>query len=203
MGALPFSPGVVAVAGSRSLPLEASALVAAVAGELVVGGCSLVVGCCAGADAAVLAALAGAGGCAAGAPLRVLCAWGPGGAGAGPASAVGAVLVAAGVGVPVVWWSGGGPDVPLRARLSRRTVPVVAEASAGCVVFPASPAVAGSGSWLAASAAADRGLPVITFPLGFPPAELPELGAGAWVPLGLGGVWTSAWRWAPGQEGLF
>jgi hypothetical protein len=127
--------------------------------------------------------LAGGGGCAAGAPLRVLCAWGPGGAGAGPASAMGAVLAAAGAGAPVTWWAGGGPDVPLRARLTRRTAAVVAEASVGCVVFPASPAVA-------------RGLlPVVAFPLGFPVVTLPELGG-----RGLGacmgpGVWARAWRW--------
>jgi hypothetical protein len=200
MGALPFSPGVVAVAGSRRLPLEASALVSAVARELVAGGCSIVCGCCAGADAAVLAALAGAGGCAAGAPLRVLCTWGPGGAGAGLASAVGAVLTAAGAGVPVIWWSGGGPDVPLRARLAARTRAVVAEASAGCVVFPASPSLAGSGSWLAAQCAVARSLPVVAFPLSFPAAALPELGAGAWVPVGGSRGWAEAWRWslAPG-----
>lgn len=39
MGALPFSPGLVAVAGSRSLPPEASAVVSTVAGELVTSGC--------------------------------------------------------------------------------------------------------------------------------------------------------------------
>jgi predicted GIY-YIG superfamily endonuclease len=200
MGALPFPAGVVAVAGSRSLPLEASAVVAAVARELVAGGCSLVVGCCVGADAAVLAALAGAGGAAAGAPFRVLCAWGPGGAGAGPTSAMGTVLAAAGAGVPVVWWSGDGPDVPLRARLAARTRAVVAEASAGCVVFFDSPA--SRGSLLAAQVAVERSLPVVAFPVGFAPAQLPELGAGVWVPVGLGGVWIGAWRWSP-APGLF
>jgi hypothetical protein len=60
-------------------------------------------------------------------------------------------------------WAGGGPDVPLWARLAARTQAVVAEASA-LVVFPASPAVA-------------RGLlPVVAFPLGFPVVALPELG---------------------------
>jgi hypothetical protein len=202
MGALPFPAGVIAVAGSRSLPPEASAVVAAVAGELVAGGCSLVVGCCAGADAAVLAALAGAGGCAAGAPLRVLCAWGPGGAGAGPTSAVGKVLAAAGAGVPVTWWSGGGPDVPLRVRLAARTRAVVAEAST-LVVFPSSPAVVGSGSWLAARVAVERELQVVAFPLGFPAAELTKLGTGVWVPVGGAGVWARAWRWVAGQSELF
>lgn len=212
MGALPFSPGVVAVVGSRRLPPEASALVAAVAGELVAGGCSIVVGCCAGADAAVLAALAGAGGYAAGAPLRVLAAFGP----VSPPwpaahytapgasrdySAVAAVADALLAGADVRWWAGGGPDVPLRARLAARTRAVVAEASA-LVVFPASPAVAGSGTWLAARLATDRGLPVVAFPLGFPPAELTELGAGQWVALPGPRVWIGAWRWSP-APGLF
>jgi hypothetical protein len=198
MGTLPFPAGVVA--GSRSLPPEASALVSAVAREFIAGGCSMVCGCCVGTDAAVLAALAGAGGCAAGAPLRVLCAWGPGGAGAGPTSAVDIVLAAAGAGVPVTRWAGGGPDVPLRARLAARTRVVVAEASAGCVVFFGSPA--SRGSLLAAQVAVERSLPVVAFPVRFPAAALPELGAGTWVPVGGSGVWTSAWRWVP-APGLF
>lgn len=212
MGALPFPAGVVAVAGSRRLPPEASALVSAVTRELVAGGCSLVVGCCAGADAAVLAALTGAGGCAAGAPLRVLAAFGP----VSPPwpaahytapgasrdhSAVAAVANALLAGADVRWWAGGGPSVPLRARLVARTRAVVAEASA-LVVFPASPAVVGSGSWLAVSAAVERSLPVVAFPLGFPAVSLPSLGAGTWVPVGGAGVWSGAWRWAPGP-GLF
>jgi hypothetical protein len=211
--ALPFAPGAVAVAGSRSLPPEACAVVSAVARELIAGGCSIVTGCCVGADAAVLTALAGAGSCAAGAPLRVLAAFGP----VSPPwpaahytapgasrdySAVAAVAEALLAGADVRWWAGGGSDVPLRARLSRRTRAVVAEASA-LVLLPSSPAVVGSGSWLAASAAADRGLPVVAFPLGFPAAALPSLGAGAWVPVGGSGVWAGAWRWMPGQGELF
>jgi hypothetical protein len=217
MGALPFSPGVVAVAGSRSLPPEASAVVAAVARELVVGGCSIVTGCCVGADAAVLTALAGTGSCAAGAPrgtpsLRVLATFGP----VSPPwpvarytapgasrdhSAVAAVADALLAGADVRWWAGGGPSVPLRARLAARTRAVVAEAST-LVLFPASPAVAGSGSWLAAQCAVARSLPVVAFPLGFPPAALPSLGAGAWGPVGSAGVWAGAWRWVP-APGLF
>jgi hypothetical protein len=210
--AFPFAPGIVAVAGSRRLPLEASVVVSAVAGELVAGGCSIACGCCLGADAAVLAALAGTGGCAAGAPLRVLAAFGP----VSPPwpaahytapgasrdhSAVAAVADALLAGADVRWWAGGGPDVPLRARLAARTRAVVAEASA-LVLFPASPTVVGSGSWLAASAAADRGLPVVVFPWGFAPAELPELGTGVWVSVGSAGVWAGAWFWRP-APGLF
>ena len=92
--------------------------------------------------------------------------------------------------------------MPLRARLAARTRAVVAGAST-LVVFPASPSVAGSGSWLAASAAADRGLPMVAFPLGFPAASLPWLGTGVWAPVGGAGVWAEAWRWVAGQSELF
>ena len=201
MGALPFPRGVVAVAGSRRLSPEASALVAQVARELVASGCSLVVGCCVGADSAVLSSVPGALGAALpGRAVRVLCAFGPGGAGAGPASAVRAVLAAEASGVPVRWWAGGGLSVPLVARLARRTRAVVAEASAGLVLFPASPS--SRGSWLAAAAAVARGLPVVVFPVGFCSAELPALRVGRWVPVGGAGVWDSAWRWVPGQIAL-
>ncbi|MCA1602814.1 MAG: hypothetical protein LC776_14670 [Acidobacteria bacterium] len=197
MGALPFPAGVVAVAGSRRLSPEASALVAQVARELVASRCSLVVGCCVGADAVALVSVPGAPGRA----VRVLCAWGPGGAGAGPASAVGPVLAAARAGVQVAWWAGGGPSVPLVARLARRTRAVIAEASAALVVFPASSVVAGSGSWLAAAAAVERGLQVVVFPfpVRFSAAELPALGVGRWVATAGAGVWDSAWQWVPGQ----
>lgn len=202
MGTLPFPRSVVAVAGSRRLPPEPSALVAQVARELVAGGCSLVVGCCVGADAAVLAPVPGALGAALpGRAVRVLCAWGPGGAGAGPTSAGRAVLAAEASGVSIRWWAGGGPSVPLVARLARRTRAVVAEASAGLVVFPASPS--SRGSWLAAAAAVARGLPVLVFPVGFAAELLPQLGVGRWVPAGGAGMWDSAWRWVPDQDGLF
>jgi TRAP-type C4-dicarboxylate transport system permease small subunit len=111
------------------------------------------------------------------------------------------VLAAAGAGVPVTWWAGGGPSVPLRARLSRRTRAVVAEASAGCMVFFGSPV--SRGSLLAAQVAVERELPVVAFPLGFPAVALPALRAGAWVPVGGAGVWARAWRWVAGQSELF
>lgn len=209
MGALPFPAGVVAVAGSRRLPPEASALVAQVARELVAGGCSLVVGCCVGADEAVLASV----GRAVPGVLRVLAAFGPisppwraarySAPGASrDLSAVAAVADALLAGADVRWWAGGGPSVPLVARLARRTRAVVAEASAGLVVFTASPVVAGSGSWLAAAAAVGRGLPVVVFPVGFSAAQFPPIGIGRWVPAGGAGVWDSAWRWVPGQLAL-
>jgi hypothetical protein len=180
--------GVVAVAGSRSLPSGGAQLVASVAHSLVAAGASLVVGCAVGADAAVVTAVPPA-------VLQVLAAFGPGGAGAWSGSAVSAVWAFAATGGAVVWWAGGGPAVPLRARLAARTRAVVAKASAGLVVFFGSPA--SRGSVLAAQLAAARGLPVVTFPLGFAPAQLPLRGCGFWTPAGGSGVWAAAWVWVP------
>lgn len=201
---LPFPPGVVAVAGSRSLPPQASALVGRVSRALVRGGCSLVVGCCVGADAAVLSS---------GVPasvLRVFAAFGPVSPpwraarycapGASSLSAVSAVASALLAGSPVVWWAGGGPSVPLGVRLAARTRAVVAQASAGLVVFFGSPF--SRGSLLAAGCAVARSLPAVAFPVGFPGSALPSLGAGAWAPVGGRGVWSSAWRWVPAQAGV-
>jgi hypothetical protein len=194
--------GVVAVAGSRSLPLEASALVAAVCRSLVASGRSLVVGCCSGADAAVLGcAVAPSGRGVPAARVSCLCAFGPGGSGAGPASAVSAVEAFAAAGGSVAWWAGGPSSVPLSARLAARTRAVVAQASAGCVVFFASPL--SRGSLLAARCAVSRGLPVFAFPVGFAGRLLPSLGAGAWVPVSGSGVWAEAFRWVSGQMGIF
>jgi hypothetical protein len=177
-------PLVAAVAGSRSLPPGGAPLVASVACSLVAAGASLVVGCAVGADAAVVSAVPPA-------ALRILAAFGPGGAGAWAGSAVSTVWAFAATGGAVVWWAGGGPAVPLRARLAARTRAVVAEASAGLVVFFASPA--SRGSVLAAQLAAARGLPVVAFPLGLAPAQLPPLGCGSWVPAGGSGGWAGAW----------
>lgn len=189
-----FTGGVVAVAGSRALPAGGAALVAEAARFLAGSGCSLVVGCCRGADAAVLSAVPAT-------RVRVLCAFGPAGQGAGSASAVGPVLAFAASGGAVAWWAGGGAAVPLFARLARRTRAVVLSASSGLVLFPSSPE--SRGSWLAADLAAARGLPVVVVPLGFSPSLLPLLGAGGWVRVKSSGVFAGAWRWVPGQGGLF
>jgi hypothetical protein len=182
------SGGVVAVAGSRLLPPGGAQRVAGVARSLVAAGGSLVVGCAVGADAAVVAAVPPA-------ALQVLAAFGPGGAGAWAGSAVSTVRAFAAAGGAVVWWAGGGPAVPLRARLAARTRAVVAEASAGLVVFFGSPMSRGAA--LATRCAVARGLPVLAFPLGFAPAQLPLLGYGSWVPAGGSGVWAGAWVWLP------
>jgi hypothetical protein len=186
---------VVALAGSRSLPAGGAALVSRVAGALVRSSRSLVVGCCAGADAAVLTSSAAIPGC-----VRCLCAFGPGGVGAGPASAVAAVQFFAAAGGSVYWWAGGSSALPLRVRLAARTRAVVLSASA-LVVFFGSPS--SRGSLLAASVAASCGLPVIAFPLSFPSSALPLLGTGSWAPVDGSGLWADAWRWAAGQGALF
>ena len=188
--ALAAAPGgVVALAGSRSLPPGGAGLVAGVARSLVSAGAVLVVGCAAGADAVVLAAVPPG-------SVRVFAAFGPGGAGdAGSASAVPVVSRFAAAGGSVVWWAGGGATRPLRARLTARTAAVVSAASVGRVVFLGSPV--SRGSLLAAGFAAARGLPVVAFPLGFPPAQLPLLGPGVWRPAGGTGLWASASVWAP------
>lgn len=188
-----FSSGVVAVAGSRSLSVSGSAVVARVARELVASGCSLSVGCCVGVDVAALSAVPVT-------ALRVFAAFGPGGAGACQWSAVAPVSAVAAQGGSVVWWAGGGCSVPLAARLAARTRAVVSAASSGVVAFFASPASRGSA--LACRFAAGHALPVVAFPLGFPGGALPVLGAGAWAPVSGAGVWAAAWRWVPAQQGL-
>lgn len=187
-------PGVVAVAGSRALPASGSALVVRVASDLAAGGASFVVGCCSGADAALLSAVPGLV-----PPSLVSClaVFGPGGIGASPASAVGRVAAFAQVGGSVQWWSGGPASVPLWARLANRTRAAAGLASAGLVVFFASPA--SRGSLLACRCALSRGLPVVAFPVGFPADRLPLLGAGHWVQSGnLGGF-----KWVENQAVIF
>lgn len=187
-------PGVVAVAGSRALPASGSGLVVRVASDLAAGGASFVVGCCSGADAALLSAVPGSV-----PPSLVSClaAFGPGGVGAGPASAVVQVSNFARCGGAVQWWAGGAASVPLWVRLANRTRAVVGSASAGLVVFFASPS--SRGSLLACRCALSRGLPVVAFPVGFSAQKLPALGVGQWVQFGhLGGL-----KWVENQTVIF
>lgn len=192
VSALPAVPGgVVALAGSRRLPAGAAGVVSGVACALAAAGFAVAVGCCVGADSAVLSSVPVP-------ALRVFCAFGPAGAGACGLSAVAPVVAVAASGGSVSWWAGGGCAAPLRARLSARSRAVVAAASVGLVVFFGSVPGPRSGSLLAARAAAARSLPVLAVPLGFSGSALPLL-----VP---GGVWRAAggglWRWCP-PVGLF
>jgi len=187
-----LSSGPVAVAGSRALPAGGAAQVSQVCQALVAGGRQLVVGCATGADQAAVQLV----------PVKAVqlfAAFGPGGAGAGPASAVSTVARYAGAGGAVTWWAGGGPGKCLSVRLVRRTRAVVGAAGAGLVVFFASPS--SRGSLLAARFALARGLPVLAVPVGLPASGLPLLGPGSWSAVG-GGV-CSSWVWVPGQASLF
>lgn len=172
-------PGVLAVAGSRALPAFGSALVVRVASLFAANGASFVVGCCTGADAALLSAVPGA------VPpslVRCLAAFGPSGAGACSASATKAVFSFISSGGSVAWWAGGAASVPLRSRLANRTRSVIASADSGLIVFFSSPG--SRGSVLACRCAVKKGLPVLAFPVGFSGKKLPDLGAGSWVKTG-------------------
>ncbi len=186
--------GVVAVAGSRALPASGSALVVRVVADLAAGGFSLVVGCCAGADAAVLSAV----------PcfvppsfVRCFAAFGADGVGACGSSAVVPVSRFASAGGVVNWWAGGSSAEALPVRLAARTRAVVFSASAGLVVFFSSPS--SRGSLLACRLAVGRGLPVVAFPLGFSAANLPVLGAGSWAAFGQNG----GFKWVEDQKNIF
>jgi hypothetical protein len=187
-------PGVVAVAGSRALPAAGSALVVRVASDLAAGGASLAVGCCSGADAALLSAVPGSV-----PPSMVHCfaAFGPGGEGVGPFSAAAAVQAFAAAGGSVSWWAGGPASVQLRSRLAGRTRAVIGAADAGLVAFFGSPS--SRGSLFACRCALSRGLPVVVFPVGFSAAELPSLGLGSWVPCDAFG----GFEWVKNQAEIF
>lgn len=200
----PLVLGSVAVGGSRLLPPGGAALVARVVRELLMAGHPVLTGCAVGADAAAVAAAG-----AAHAPrLTVFAAHGPvspswrapNGRYCAPGSWSGSALSGIAshclAGGPVVWWAGGGHAVPLVARLSRRTVAMVGEASR-VVTFWGSPS--SRGTLLGARTASLRGLPVFAFPLGFAGAALPPLGPGRWRPVGRAGVWASAWAWDPAR----
>lgn len=182
--------GCIAIVGGRQVPSAVVEQVAEVACMLVARGHSLVTGCATGADrAAIAAALAGRVPLAS---LQVLAAFGPGGEGACQVSAITSVEAFAARGGGVIWWAGGGPGVPVRARLAERAARVVAIASGGLVAFQP-----GAGSWRACRLAVRRGLPVVVFD-----RVLQSLGAGRWVPCPGGGVWSQAWHWCP-EPSLF
>lgn len=207
----------VVVCGSRGLPFSGIQLVASLVGSLLKHQRPLVVGCASGADRAALdMALF-----MAPSLVSVLAAFGPSGSGsAGPASAVSTVQAAARAGVPVTWWAGGGPSVPLRARLAARSLAAVRRGAdsgpgAGLVaVVGAFPSrtwsgrgpwrSCGSGSWSSVAAAAALGVKASVFPVGelagCSCADLPALpsGPGRWVAAG-SGIWDSGWVWVPAK----
>ena len=205
---------LVGFAGSRSLPSfsVSGGLVARVVGSVVASGRGVAVGCCVGADAAVLSARLRRRfpSSSSGSALSVFAVGGACGSGFWSGSAWWAVSLAAvlavspGSGcfapVSVRWWAGGAASVPLRARLAARSSALVSAVAAGgagsgLVVFLASPSSVGSVR--SARLAAAAGLPVVVFPVGFAASALPSLGAGGWVPAAAAGVWARGFRWLP------
>lgn len=182
-----------AIAGSRSLHPDFTALVAKVCSLIVSSGHGIVVGCATGADAAVLGA---------GLPVsrvRCLAAFdkGPRFDGACGVSAVDAVAAHAAAGGEVIWLAGGSLSLKLKVRLSNRTRAVIGAATNGLVVFFDSPQ--SHGSSLAARLAVNRGLSVFAFACGFPARALPSIGVGEWVPSGLGGALANSFFWSQAQ----
>jgi len=168
-------PPVVGFSGGRALSGPPAALVGRVASAVLAAGSPVFVGCSLGADREVLSALLAAPSSPAVSASRVFAAFGPAGAGAASSSAVRAVCSLAPAGVPVLWWSGGGPAVPLRGRLAARSLALVRALAAdggSLFVFPSGlppapfgpgpfPSCGGSGSWSSAAAAALLGVPVV------------------------------------------
>ena len=202
------SPLVVSLVGSRGLPSvpASGGLVSLVVDSLLGRGFSLAVGCCSGADAAVLRAAGSWLGSLPSAPasprLRVFAAFGPGGAGSWRSSAVPLVLRAAASPLArVSFWAGGDSGVGLVARLRARSVACVGPASGGCVAFVSGGLRVSGGSWGSLRVAVAAGFPVVVFPVrwsGFSVAALPSLGGGgSWVPASASGVWARGWAWVP------
>lgn len=183
--------GVVALVGGRRLSGPASRHLQALAVRLVREGHGLVMGCCQGADQAVIeAVLAGR------LPpeaLRVMAAFGADGRGIGPWSAHTRVAAFAARGGRVCWWAGGGPRVPLSERLRHRTSRVVAEASAGLVAM-----CPGRGSWRACRLAVGQGRRVVVFA-----ARRHSLGTGEWASLDVGDDWRGGHTWLTNQADFF
>jgi hypothetical protein len=172
-------PFVTLFGGSRSLPPSQAGFVRSVVlAALARAGSFATVGCAAGADAAVVSAVLAAG---LSGQLCVFCVGSASGAGFWSGSAPFSLLRrAAGSLARVVWSAGGGPELPFRARLLRRSLAALGAASEA-VFFLASPS--SPGSLAVAAAAVRQGVSVFAFSCGFSgsPVPLVGVGAGAWV----------------------
>lgn len=201
---------LVGFVGSRGLSSRWSALVGRVVSSVARAGRGVAVGCASGGDALALAAALPSGGGLRVPLLRVFAAFGPGGAGACGVSAVSLVSQVAsfpsaffggGLRCLVSWWAGGGPSVPLRARLRGRSSAVVAAVAAsgsgrGLVAFVSGGPGASRGSWRSVRLAAAAGVPVVVFPCGCSRSCFPVVLGSRWVSAG-SGVWASGWRLVP------
>lgn len=191
------APFILAIGGSRRLSPAGVDLAAHLAAALLAAGVRLAVGCATGADAAVItSAVAGRGAH----QLRIFTAFGPvtgslscyAVAGSGSCCAPGPVALAQHGGARVTAWAGGGPGLPLPARLANRTRSVARAATAGGVVI--CDGRPGAGSSLLVRSLVARGLPVWLFPVGWVHQHpLPVCGPWSWGWHGLG-VNVPAWH---------
>ncbi len=201
---------MIGFAGSRSLPSvgRQGGLVSRVVGSVASAHRVVAVGCCVGADAAVLRARLALAlpSSTSGTQVVVFAAFGPDGAGSCPVSAVKPVCSLAaplarspGHGcwapVSVHWWAGGGAAVPLHQRLAARSSALVS-ALAGS---PGSALVAfvgpgrSVGTWRTVKAAFAAGVPVFVFPVGCSVLSFPRVpGARFWLGVGGSGIWSHA-----------
>lgn len=150
------------------------------------GGQAVHVGCCVGADQLVIKA-----GLANPSFLVVFAAFGPSGAGGWSGSAFGASRAAEQAGAEVRFFAGGHLEIPLEARLIRRSQAALSGCSAAVFFHP------GSGSMAVARCAVLACIPL--FVVGPCPASLP--GAGSWQEAMLTGIYC--WRFRPAQAELF
>lgn len=184
--------GKIGFGGSRSF--SSPAVVAPVVRAALASGSSVAVGCASGADQLVLSSavsvsarrvsLFSVGGPVGGFPCGGVPSW---------------VSAAARAGASVSWWAGGGPAVPLRARLACRSRALVRSGLSAFVLFLSPGALPSSGSLLAGAAAVLAGVPLFAFSVACP-ASLPGL-AGSWVPSSFLGF--SCWSWVVSQSSLF
>jgi hypothetical protein len=146
------------------------------------------VGCCVGADQAVIQAAIRSSSFQ---QVRAFAAFGPGGEGAIPTlSAVKAVRAFAQAGGPVSWWAGGGLELPLAARLIQRSQAALKGSSVAIFIEP------GEGSFTVAGLAVAAGIEVLVFNPGIPGKISGH--AGQWQMASFLG--TAVWRWWPAQQ---
>lgn len=177
------------LAGSRSLQLPSSQ-VAQVTLATLQAGHTIRVGCCIGADQAVINSAMAAGGASF---LVVFAIFTASGRGACSLSAVQTVQAAGNLGASVRYLAGGPLNVPLAARLISRSVAAFSGSSAAVFFQP------GTGSLAVAALAASQQIPVYVFSSGTPAPLAPQ--GGQWVASSFAGF--PCVQWSPAQIQLF
>jgi len=118
--------------------------------------------------------------------LTLFAAFGQDGRGSCSYSAVSLVHAAAWAGAQVRWWAGGLPPISLKQRLALRSVALVRYLTqhppSALICFLSSPR--SPGSLIACRRAAQSGVTIYAFCIGFDPTRLPRLHRnGCWIPV--------------------